>query len=127
MSSAEQATEGANLYLRRWITCFWAIHTLGAIAVAVNAWSPLEPLTHCLTNSGCKIAIVDDERAKVLIPSLQEVKAAGCSAVFVARPTSLPAGFESLVEALKGCEGRPLPQVDISADVRPFLGYRSER
>ena len=68
-----------------WVTTFMAIASMGAIAVAVNAWSPLEALTHCFANSGCKVAIVDVERAAVLVPSRQALREAGCEHVFVAR------------------------------------------
>ncbi|KAG8849865.1 hypothetical protein FRB96_000610 [Tulasnella sp. 330] len=56
-----------------WLISFWACQLLGVIAVCVNAWLPISdtgakqsPLTHCITHTGCKIIIVDAERASVL-------------------------------------------------------------
>ncbi|KAG8874841.1 hypothetical protein FRB97_005621 [Tulasnella sp. 331] len=54
-----------------WLVTFWACQLLGAIAVAVNAWLPASdgaksPLTHCIAHTGCKIIIVDAERASAL-------------------------------------------------------------
>jgi hypothetical protein len=94
---------------------------LGAVAVAVNAWSPLEPLTHCLTNSGCKLAIVDAERAAILVPSMPALHAAGCQAVLVVRGAQKGPGFERFEDAIKGCEGVALPAVDITPEVSLFL------
>lgn len=73
-----------------WILSFMAIASIGGVAVAINAWSPLEALTHCFTNSGCKVAIVDPERAATLTPSLAALRDAGCAHVFVARTRTAP-------------------------------------
>lgn len=94
---------------------------LGAVVVAVNAWSPLEPLTHCLTNSGCKLAIVDAERAAILVPSMPALRAAGCQAVLVVRGEQKGPGFERFEEAIKGCEGVALPAIEISPEVSHSL------
>ncbi|KAF5355120.1 hypothetical protein D9756_005291 [Leucocoprinus leucothites] len=51
-----------------YLVTFWACHLIGAVAVLANAWQPLSPLRHCLVNTGCKLIIVDPERASVLEP-----------------------------------------------------------
>ncbi|KAF8200802.1 hypothetical protein BJ912DRAFT_582736 [Pholiota molesta] len=48
------------------LAIFWACHLIGAVAVLANAWLPLQPLSHCLDLTGCKIVIVDPERADLL-------------------------------------------------------------
>lgn len=98
-----------------WITTFQAIHTLGAISAAVNAWSPAETLVHCLKSSGSKVAIMDEDRAKLLIPYKQELVKAGCQAFFTVKKKVV--GFESLEEATKACRGATPPPVEIAADV----------
>ncbi|KAJ3575121.1 hypothetical protein NP233_g1302 [Leucocoprinus birnbaumii] len=74
----ERAIKAATLFRDRvgicsrnhpdYLVAFWACHLLGAVAVLANAWLPLSPLEHCLVNTGCKLIIVDPERASVLEP-----------------------------------------------------------
>ncbi|KAA1466482.1 acetyl-CoA synthetase-like protein [Dentipellis sp. KUC8613] len=49
-----------------YIVAFWACHLIGAVAVLVNAWLPLEPTKHCLLGTQCKLVIVDTQRADLL-------------------------------------------------------------
>ncbi|KIL66207.1 hypothetical protein M378DRAFT_10208 [Amanita muscaria Koide BX008] len=53
-----------------YLIAFWACHLIGAISVLVNAWLPLEPLQHCIAHTGCKLLLLDDERADRLQPFL---------------------------------------------------------
>lgn len=98
-----------------WITSFQAIHSLGAISAAVNAWSPPETLVHCLKSSGSKIAIMDEERAKHLLPFKSQIQNSGCEAFFVVKKKVV--GFESFEEATRACTGAAAPAVDIAPDV----------
>ncbi|KAF9463755.1 hypothetical protein BDZ94DRAFT_1257980 [Collybia nuda] len=52
---------------------FWACHLLGAVSALVNAWLPLEPLKHCLLKTGCKLAVVDAERAQLFEPIVSQL------------------------------------------------------
>jgi long-chain acyl-CoA synthetase len=45
-----------------WVTAFWATITVGAVAVPLNAWWTGEELAYGLTDSGTKLAFVDEER-----------------------------------------------------------------
>ncbi|HEY5109279.1 MAG TPA: class I adenylate-forming enzyme family protein, partial [Acidimicrobiales bacterium] len=45
-----------------WVTAFWATITIGAVAVPLNAWWTGEELAYGLTDSGTKLAFVDEER-----------------------------------------------------------------
>ena len=45
-----------------WVTAFWAIITVGAVAVPLNAWWTGEELAYGLADSGAKVAFVDEER-----------------------------------------------------------------
>ena len=49
-----------------WVVAWWAIHLLGAVPAAVNAWLPLKALQFCILNTDCKLVIVDPERANIL-------------------------------------------------------------
>ncbi|KAF9441643.1 acetyl-CoA synthetase-like protein [Macrolepiota fuliginosa MF-IS2] len=77
---------------------FWACHLIGAVAVLANAWLPLRPLRHCLVHTGCKLIIVDPERATVLEPLAPQLKEeAGVVAFLVMGEwtTGLPKGVLS--------------------------------
>lgn len=45
-----------------WVMAFWAIITVGAVAVPLNAWWTGEELAYGLADSGTKVAFVDEER-----------------------------------------------------------------
>ena len=47
-----------------WIIAFIAIMQLGAIAIPMNAWWTAEELDYGLRDSGARLAIVDEERAR---------------------------------------------------------------
>ena len=47
-----------------WITSFIAILHLGAIAIPMNAWWTADELDYGLRDSGARLAIVDEERAR---------------------------------------------------------------
>ncbi|KNZ77743.1 2-succinylbenzoate--CoA ligase [Termitomyces sp. J132] len=53
-----------------YLISFWASHLLGAVPVLTNAWLPLEPLRHCLSHTGCKLILLDPERADRLAPAV---------------------------------------------------------
>ncbi|KAF8629681.1 hypothetical protein AX17_005617 [Amanita inopinata Kibby_2008] len=46
-----------------YLVAFWACHLIGAVSVLTNAWLPLDPLKHCLVHTGCKVIMIDVERA----------------------------------------------------------------
>ena len=45
-----------------WMLCYWAVASIGAVAVGVNAWWVAEELKYGLTDSGAKMLICDRER-----------------------------------------------------------------
>jgi len=45
-----------------WVMAFWATITVGAVAVPLNAWWTGDELAYGLSDSGSKIAFVDEER-----------------------------------------------------------------
>ncbi len=56
--------------LPEWVVAFWGIVAAGAIAVPLNAWWSGEELLYGLTDSGARVAIVDEERLERLRPHL---------------------------------------------------------
>lgn len=50
----------------QYLVAFWACHLIGAVVVLANAWLPLEPLSHCLAHTQCRLVILDPERAERL-------------------------------------------------------------
>lgn len=101
--------------LPEFILLFWAIHTVGAVVVAVNAWAPLPSLFHCINIADTKFLIADHERAQVIKDSLGEFKS--CKTFMVTRPEGeLPSGFEDLKQALERTGRGQLPKVDIGHD-----------
>ena len=49
-----------------WVTSFWAIQSIGAIAVALNAWWTGDELQYGIEDSGSKVLIADPERVERL-------------------------------------------------------------
>ena len=45
-----------------WVVAFWAIITVGAVAVPLNAWWTGEELAYGLADSGTKVVFADEER-----------------------------------------------------------------
>ena len=45
-----------------WVMAFWAAITVGAVAVPLNAWWTGDELAYGLSDSGSKVAFVDEER-----------------------------------------------------------------
>ncbi|GJE84159.1 acyl--CoA ligase [Phanerochaete sordida] len=57
-----------------YLVAFWACHILGAVSVLVNAWLPAEPLVHCVSHTGCKLLLLDSERADRIVPAVSSSK-----------------------------------------------------
>ncbi|KAJ7498943.1 hypothetical protein FB451DRAFT_1203575 [Mycena latifolia] len=67
-----------------YLVAFWACHLIGAVPVLTNAWLPTAPLLHCLTNTQCKLIMLDSERADRLEPVIKKLTAeAGATGVVV--------------------------------------------
>ena len=84
--------------LPEWIVAFFAVTTLGAIAVPLNAWWTGEELAYGLTDSGAKVLIADDERWERIAPLRAELP--GISRVLVSRATQPLEGGERLEDVI---------------------------
>lgn len=56
-----------------WIAAFMGITSIGAVAVAVNAWWSGEELLYGIEDSGLKILFTDVERTERLLPHLDQL------------------------------------------------------
>jgi len=103
-----------------WISSFGAIVSVGAVAVALNAWWLTDELDYGIEDSGSRVVICDDERLRQLGPVLAKRDLAA----IVVRPSgSLPAGATSFDEVC--VEGNTLPDVEIDTDSFATILYTS--
>jgi long-chain acyl-CoA synthetase len=58
--------------LPEWVTAFWAAIAAGAVVVPLNAWWTGAELIYGLSDSGTKVAFVDEERRERIRPFLAE-------------------------------------------------------
>jgi len=56
-----------------WIAAFMAITSMGAVAVAMNAWWSGDELVYGIEDSGLKILFTDVERTERLVPHLEQL------------------------------------------------------
>ncbi|HET6537758.1 MAG TPA: class I adenylate-forming enzyme family protein [Sphingopyxis sp.] len=115
--------------LPEWPMTFFAITTIGAIAVPLNAWWTGAELAYGIQDSGAKILILDAERHERLTNQLADMPK--LERVIVARATADLAG----ATALEDIVGRPRdwaqlpvidrPMVDIASDDDATIFYTS--
>jgi long-chain acyl-CoA synthetase len=58
-----------------WVVSYWAIVSLGAAAVGMNAWWTGPEMEYGLTDSRPKVLIADDERVDRILPHLDGIRA----------------------------------------------------
>jgi acyl-CoA synthetase (AMP-forming)/AMP-acid ligase II len=111
--------------LPEWITMWWASQMLGAILCGVNAWLPAEPMVFCLTNTNCKVIMVDEERLRLLDAHYQTLAERGMQLLLVARPkSSHPTAIDFGHWADHKC-AKPLPEIEIKPDDRCAIYFTS--
>ncbi len=80
-----------------WVCAFGAVVSIGAIAVALNAWWTTEELEYGLSDSGATVVIADMERTERMAPLIDDL---GLS-VLVIRPNGdMPPGADRLDDVL---------------------------
>ncbi|KAH7878655.1 uncharacterized protein C8R40DRAFT_1167375 [Lentinula edodes] len=94
-----------------YLVLFWACHLIGAVSVLVNAWLPLDPLKHCLSQTTCTLIFVDSERATLLSPAVAEIKSKARTKAFLVLEAhegkgSWPA-MENWTTRFEGYNGNP--------------------
>ena len=116
--------------LPEWVASFFAITSLGAIAVPLNAWWTGAELEYGLADSGARVLIVDDERHVRLVDVYARLPA--LAHVLVARATTPLEAPATRLEEVIGTPGewhalpdRALPIVTIAPDDDATIFYTS--
>ena len=104
-----------------WAISFWAIQSIGAISVSLNAWWIAEELKYALSDSGTVAAIVDGERLDRLDDRL--LAEAGVRDVVVVRGTPR-AGVASWSDVVSNISAQ-LPALTIHPDDDATILYTS--
>ena len=102
-----------------WIVAFQAITSIGAVAVALNAWWTTDELEYGFEDCGAKVAVCDQERAERLAPVREGL---GLSVIGVRLTDDLP-GVDRLEDVLD--PSAPLPDVAIESDDDATILYTS--
>lgn len=63
----------ASRNLPDWVSAYWGVVTMGAIAVPLNAWWSSDELRYGLVDSGTRVVFVDEERLERLWPLFDEL------------------------------------------------------
>jgi long-chain acyl-CoA synthetase len=126
VGSGDRVAIGMRNY-PEWVISHWAILSIGAAAVGLNAWWTTPELLHGLTDSAPKVLIVDDERLERVVPILDEVRAAAPMAVIAARTDGdLPDGVARWADVVDPATAPPqLPAADIHPDDDALIFYTS--
>jgi acyl-CoA synthetase (AMP-forming)/AMP-acid ligase II len=115
--------------LPEWPVAFFAVTTLGAICVPLNAWWTGAELAYGLNTAGAAALIADGERLARIAPLLPEIPA--LTHLFGARLGTVPPGviaLESVIGHPKGygtLPDRDLPQADLAPDADATIFYTS--
>ena len=86
---------------------FWAIVSIGAVAVPLNAWWTGPELSYGLTDSGARVLIADDERLGRLKEHMADTQ------------------VEHVFQSVEGFDAAPLPDVEIDPDQDATILYTS--
>jgi len=105
-----------------WIFAVMGITSIGAIAVAFNAWWQAEELEDGLTDSGARVLIADQERANRLgdIP-----KQLGVDTIIIRPDRQTPAGAVSFDDLMADPKGVDMPEVEVDPDDDVLILYTS--
>ena len=60
-----------------WVFSYWAIVSLGAACVGMNAWWTTDEMKYGLADSAPKVLIADGERVERVLPVLDELRGTG--------------------------------------------------
>jgi long-chain acyl-CoA synthetase len=113
-----------------WVTSFAAATSIGAIAVAMNAWWTTDELGYGLRDSGARVLIADDERVDRVVPLLGlddglDLHVVGVRLRGDAPPG--PKGAEGVIDRMDDVlvPGAPLPDVEVAPGLDATILYTS--
>ncbi len=104
-----------------WILAFTAATSLGAIAVAMNAWWQPDEMAYGLTDSGAKVLLADQER----LDRFAQCEPGIATKAIAVRPTRENPGIAVLSDLTAAVGEVPMPQVDITPDDDATILYTS--
>ena len=108
-----------------WITSFMGATSVGAVAVAMNAWWTSDEMLYGLDDSGAQVLIVDGERLTRLLPVIDRVRAQ----IIVTRHAgaTLPEGVMTWTQFVAGLtvDATEMPTIDIAPDDHATILYTS--
>ncbi|MGK0275308.1 MAG: long-chain acyl-CoA synthetase [Ilumatobacter sp.] len=114
-----------------WVFSYWAIISLGAACVGMNAWWTSDEMKYGLADSNPKVLIADSERIERVAPVLDELRATNPLHVIAVRTPAdgnveLPEGatrWEDVVDP--STAPATLPEADIDPDDDACIFYTS--
>ncbi len=125
-----QAGDRVALAMRNypeWVFGYWAVISIGAAVVGMNAWWTTEEMQYGLSDSQPKVLIADGERVERVLPVLTELRAVAPMALMTVRyDGDLPADaerWEDVIDPASAPAG--LPSVDIDPDDDACIFYTS--
>ena len=104
-----------------WVVAFTAAASIGAVAVAMNAWWQPDEMAYGLQDCGARVLLADQERLDVLaqctpIPGL---------AVIAVRPSRANPGVPDLAELLGAIADDAMPEADVLPEDPAIIFYTS--
>ena len=106
-----------------WVLSFWAVQSLGAIVVSMNAWWTAAETEYGLVDSGAIALIADGERYDRVRGGLLD--RLGMAAVVVVRGGAVDAGHTAWADILALDDPGVVPVVEIAADDDATILYTS--
>ena len=110
-----------------WVVSYWAIASIGAAGVGMNAWWTSQEMEYGLSDSKPKVMIADDERIERVLPVLDGLRAeAPLHLVSVRSDRDLPDGADRWADVVRPDEAPDgLPDADIDPDDDVTIFYTS--
>jgi long-chain acyl-CoA synthetase len=103
-----------------WIQAFMAITSVGAIAVAVNAWWTTDELDYGLRDCGARLVFVDEERLERVEPLREDL---GLDVVAVRTTGEVPDGVDRFEDVID--PAAPMPEIAVHPDDDAVILYTS--
>jgi long-chain acyl-CoA synthetase len=104
-----------------WVLAFMAATSLGAIAVAMNAWWQPEEMEYGLSDSGAKVLIADQERIDRYLPCASRLPVRA----LVVRPTRENPGIADLRTCMDAAGDVPMPAAEVGPEDDATIFYTS--
>ncbi|MDY7102256.1 MAG: class I adenylate-forming enzyme family protein [Actinomycetota bacterium] len=110
-----------------WILAFWAVASVGGVAVALNSWWVGSELEYGLTDSGARVLVCDGERLERIAPHLDAVRAGQpLDVIGVRLDGPAPEGITAWSEVVAaGAGATGLPAIDVGLDDDATIFYTS--